>query len=337
MNILILFITVGVICNEAKGQWMTVEQFSPSELANLTRQQEHELMLRAMANKGGTLLASAFYFELLSKSIGHNFYGLPQERHATRENNAVIKASLESIKRLFLQDRIESIITQACLNAVRYVRTFGSYPLAFSSMCSDLDFFLKNETSYTVLRDKYKNESLPPPSKIYHYGLAKSLEDENKMVDDLLNEPNMKLLLAHHAWVWINHSYNATLKNLKNSIITLANIPDKLEQVQQIYEQTVEEVVPLMKRVDHTIFRSNAKKLYFDYFQRNLTERLWTKIIQNIPDWKDYFECDSIIKKNNVSIRNCRNKPLPQGNYLILTIIFPHKSQKRLFLVPFRF
>lgn len=293
MNIIpALMIFVSTISNRVSARWVTIEDFNPSELVNLTPQKEHELMLQKLTKKEDRFLVSAFNYEILANSIGNSFFQL-QDTNTIRENNAIIRAMFEMAKNLLIQYRVWRLLYNVSFNGAKYVHTFNSFSLAFSLVCGDIDHSLKNETLYTTLRDEYKKQSYSPPNKIYHYGIAKSLKDEIGAVEELLNEPKMKHIAAHMAWVWIMDSQNYTIKDIKNSIMSLAKVPDKFEEVQKIYERSIDEVIPLIKRLDISIFAPDAKSLYFDYLQFNLTKKIWSRIMEEIPDWTDYFECDT--------------------------------------------
>lgn len=294
MNVILtLFVIIGTISNSASARWVTIDDFSPSELANLTPEKEHELMLQKLAKKEDRFLVSAFNYEILANSIGNSFFQFQQDKNTVRENNAIIKAMFEGAKKLLIQERIWRLLWTISVNGAEYVHTFNSFSVAFSLVCADIDFSLKNETLYTTFRDEFKKQSYLPPNKIYHYGVSKSFKDEIKAVEELLNEPKMKHTAAHMAWVWIMDSYNSTIKDIKNSVLSLAKVPDKLDEVQKIYETSIDEVTPLIKHMDISVFAPDAKRLYFDYLQFNLTKRMWNKIMEEIPDWKDYFECDT--------------------------------------------
>lgn len=264
----------------------------------MTLKQQHTFLLQRLVYKDDQFLATAFHLEMFARSIGNYFYRFPIDKNLTKENNAIIKATLECFKRLLVQDKIESMLKMGFYNAVRYVRTYGSYSLAFSLMCSDFDFYLKNETLYVTLKKEFEKQCHSRPNKIYHYGIGKTIEDEYGSVEKLFNEPKMKPLMAHLAWIWMTNSFNSTLRDMKNSIIKLAKVPDNFETIQKNYDQTIKEIIPQLKRIDIFFIRPESKEAYFSYLQSNLTERLWSKIIQDIPDWKDYLECDPVNDAN---------------------------------------
>lgn len=321
MNIFpISFILIGIFSSIVKTQWVLVGRIDPSVYANLTLRQEHKLMLQKLASRDDQFLATSFQLEMLARSIGNYFFPFPIDKNLAKENKAIIKATLECLKRLLIQDKIERILKTVYENSARYVHTFGSYSLAFSLMCSDLDFFLRNETFYVEHRDEYKRQCHLAPKKVYHYGFSRSQEAEFKAIEKLLNEPEMKALMAHMSWIWMTDSFNATLKDMKNSIIKLAKIPEIFEKVQKNYEKSINEIIPRMKRIDAFFLRYETRENYFNYIQSNFTEKLWSRIIQDIPDWKDYLECDpgSDTKAPDSSVTNAgrcgRTKVTPGDN-----------------------
>lgn len=318
----VIFVISGILHLKVSALWVTVEDFSRSELANLTSQQEHALMLKKLAKNEEGILTCSFYYEILSINIGNNFFGFIQDKNAAQECNAIIKASLDCFKNLLIQDRVETLLFKVSQNGAGYVPISGGFALAFPLICSDIDFYLKNETLYTTLRDRYKREKYLPPTKTYHYGIAKSGEDEIKAMEELLNESKMKPLMAHLAWVWITYSDNPRLKDIRNIVTKLAKVPDLSKKVQKIYEKSIDEMIPLLKHVESLINVDGARRVYFSYLQPNLTERLWSNIIDDIPDWIDYLECDQTRDADSDPSqshmeqlsRYCRRIQITQGN-----------------------
>lgn len=316
------FLIFATICSGVSADWVTVEDFSPSELANLTAEKEHKMMLQKLLKIDEAFLAASFHYEILSKSIGNDFFGFSQSENSNRNNNAIIKAMFECLKKLVIQDRVEELLVKVCLNGPRYVRTSGSFSVAFSLICSDIDFFLKNETLYTTLRDQYKKQNYSSPNKIYHYGIAKSSNDETKAAEELFNDPQMRPLMAHLAWIWIKYSYDSKLKDSTNSIINLAKAPDISEKVQHIYETLIIDTTPLIKHIDFYLLNlPGSKSEYFHYLQVILTQTMWSKINDAIPDWQDYLECEVSHTQehpNQTKSLHCGRKRIvsPQGKNL---------------------
>lgn len=291
--ILPVFVILGILCLEISADFATLEDASPIELIDLTLEAGHQLMLQKLAKKDDKILTNSFLYEILASSIGNSFFGFSQNENNTRENNAIIKAMFECLKKLPIQDRVEDLLFKVSSNGPRYLRTSGSFSAAYSLICSDVDFFMKNETSFTTFKDLYEKQSHFPANKTYHYDLAKSPEDEYKAIEELLNDPQMKSFMIHLAWVWISRSYNSKLKGVKNSIVKLAKVPDIAEEMQTIYEQLTQEVTPLIKHNDFYLFQiPGTIKEYFQSQQQNLTDRLWSRITKDIPDWADFLECD---------------------------------------------
>lgn len=294
MNFIPALIIVVTIGNRASAVWVTIEDFNPSELVNLSPKNEHELMLQKLAQKEDGLLASAFYYEILANSIGNSFFQFQQDTNTIQENNAIIRAMIAGTNNLLMQYQVMALLMKTVsVNGVEYVHTFNSFSVAFSLVCGDIDYYLKNETFYTTLRDENKKQTYSPPNKIYHYGIAKSWKDELGAVEQLLNEPKIKHLYANLAWMWIMDSPNSALKDIVKSVRNLAKEPDKFEEVQNIYERSIDEVIPLMKRIDLSVALPGAKRHYFNYLLVNLTTNIWSRIMEEIPDWNDYFECDT--------------------------------------------
>lgn len=319
-SIWIIFVICGISYLRVSALWVTVEDFSRTELANLTSQQEHELMLQKLAKFEEGILTCSVYYEILSISIGNNFFGFIQDKDAARECSAIIRATFECFKNLLIQDRVEALLLKVSQDGASYVPLSGDLTLAFPLICSDMDFFLKNETLYITFRDRYKKETYLPPPKTYHYGIAKSGDDEIRAVEELLNDSKMKPLIAHLAWIWITYSDNSKLKDIKSTVEKLAKVPDLSKKVQNIYEKTIDEIIPQMKHVDSLVNIDGARKVYFSYLQPNLTDRLWTNIIRDIPDWIDYLECDQDADSdphqpyiNQLKGRHCGRTHITQG------------------------
>lgn len=297
-SISILFVIIGIFCIRTSAYWVTVDDFSQSELANRTLQQEHVLMLQKLATKEESVLASAFYYEILSMNIGNYFFAFAQDEHTARGNNAIVKATFECLKKLVIQDRADKLLLDVSKNGAEYAKTFGNVSFAFSLMCADLDSSLANETQYTTLRDKFKKKRYSLPNEVYHYGIAKSTKNEIDAVRELFSEPAMKVLLAHHTWVHIADSQDSRSKEIKNAVLELAKVPDKLPEVQKLYERSIDELISQMMLPNTKIDEPWTGHVYFSYLQPILTKNLWSKIIENIPDWTDYFECDPINDKD---------------------------------------
>lgn len=291
-NILIVFAIAGTFCWEVSAYFVTVDDFKPSELANLTLQQQHELMLQKLATKEQSVLASAFYYEILSMNVGNYYFAFAQDETTARGNNAIVKATFECLKQLPIQDRVDQLLLNISNNGAAYAKTFGNVSFAFSLMCSDLDSSLANETRYTTLRDKLKKKLYALPNEVYHYSIAKSTQDEINGLHDIVSEPAMKVFLAHHTWIHITDSQDTALKEIKTAVLKLAEAPDKLVQVQKLYNQSIKEIIPQMMLPNLKIDEPWTGHVYFSNFQPILAKNLWNKIIENIPDWTDYFECD---------------------------------------------
>lgn len=292
MNLIpILSLIFGINFIIASDDWVTADDFSPSELANLTLQQEHELMLQKLATKKELIVARMIYREVLSVGFGYYFIGLSQNENTAQENNSIIRAMFECLTSLLIQDRVEELLLKIPLNGAQYARTYGNVSLAFSLICSDIDMVLKNETLYTTLRDKYRNESYSQPKHYYLNRIPKSSKEVITANEKLFLEPKMKQVVAHRSWISMKFSTNSKLTDIHNSIRKLAREQVKSEQVQKYYEQWIEEIIPMMRNTSMDTHGPSDRYWYSIYFPLNLIDRLWNSIIKNFDDWMDYLEC----------------------------------------------
>lgn len=264
-----------------KTRWVLASDFNSTELASLSLEQEHELHLKSLSQKDPVTLAFAFCLELVAKSIGSDVFGFPADENTNRNNNAIAKATFDSFTKLHLQDRILKLMRMAVkIGAASMNETGSTISSAFSLACSKIDDSLKNESIYTNLRDEFMKEGPTPPNKTYLYGIAKSEEDLRKAFAELSNDPLMKKLCVHFAYSFFVGEKDVVTSK---SILELANVPGKLESVEKIYEQTVAEVVPLVKDVKPEELELNNVPLNINIreLQPILTEKLLSKIKEN--------------------------------------------------------
>ncbi|KAK7580587.1 hypothetical protein V9T40_001216 [Parthenolecanium corni] len=270
-------------------RWVLASDFSQTELANLSPQQEHELHLKSLSHKDPTTIAMAINLEIITKSIGSEVFGFSADENQNRENNAIVKAAFDSFTKLPLQERFITAFGRSVKNAVASVNQTGStISSALSLACSTMDSDLKNESIYTTLRDEYKKQSLTPPKKTYLYGIPKSIEDLKKAFAELSNDPLMKKFIVHFTYsFFLGPTYGVT----RASILELANVPGKLESVQKIYDEAVAEVVPLVKNVNPDKINLNHSPIEFNKreLQPTLSEKLLSKIRSN-PELSSVFE-----------------------------------------------
>lgn len=235
------------------------------------------------------------YLELLAKSIGHDFFDFTKDATDNVRNNAIVKAVFECISNLKLQTRVLDIISTAIKNNLEFVRKTGDISTGFSQVCSNMDDMFKGENFYTTKRDKYMKQKLTSPKTTRQYGIGKPAEDQIKIVGEFLNDPALRKYWAHSIWV-TNNSVSLTKSDeekTKSSILELAKVPSKSEAVQKLYEQAIEEIVPLIQDItyNHILQNLNApgvQIMSYDeadlYLYKSFLLKLMVSKINKYPD-----------------------------------------------------
>ncbi|KAK7580588.1 hypothetical protein V9T40_001217 [Parthenolecanium corni] len=272
-----------------KIRWVLASDFSSTELANLSPEQEHELHLKSLSKKDPITIAMAFSIELIAKSIGSKVFGFSDDENRNQENDAIAKATFDSLAKLHLQDRVPKVTERSVKKAASSVNQTGNtISSAFSLACSMIDSDLKSESIYTTLRDKYKKQSLTSPKKTYLYGIPKSIEDLKKAFSELSNDPLLKKLSVHFT---NSFTFGAEDAVISKSILELANEPGKLDSVEKIYDETVAEVVPLIKdfKLEEVDLNNFPINIINPKLKPIITEKLQGRIEKN-PELSSLFE-----------------------------------------------
>lgn len=312
-HIQIFFIFVGITCTKTLA-WVTIDELSPSELklilSNLTAEEEKKFLIQKLTTMNSTFLYSAMQYETFARAIETTFFPSEGDERFS-ENNAIIRSAYECMKQLSIQDRAFNLIRQFPGFGASYVRQSGGFFPAFSLACDDLHSSLKNETLYTRFLDEFKLDNASRfdngTRTIFIDRIPKSTTEEWIAKEKLFNHPEMKKIFSHFAWIWINYSNNATLKNMRNSVVELAKVPDISKQVQDIYEQSINDFYPFIKYINAiNLSKSGAYKTYFSYMQSNVTENIWNKIKEEIPNWMDYVKSVKLNRK--VEMHNVNQK-----------------------------
>ncbi|KAK7571886.1 hypothetical protein V9T40_014358 [Parthenolecanium corni] len=221
-----------------------VSDFKPSELANLTSQEEHKLQLRALLDKDMDTEFQIFFLELLAKNSGNEFYGFIDDENANRECTAIIKAFFECLGKLKVQNYAVRVFQKA---AVEWIMSYigqarGDYGKSLSLFCSEMNVQLKNETVYKALRDENKKSESWRPKKILLYSIPKSENELRKALAEVYNAPQTKKYVAHSAYITSDKS-STEEQSIKLTISNLIKVPGKFEIVQKIYDQVILELV----------------------------------------------------------------------------------------------
>lgn len=236
-----------VLIAAKESDWVTSSDFEPSQLTNLKPQEEHQLLLQALAKKDSNILTGAFFLELVAKGLGNEFFGLVPDKKANRQNSAIVKAAFECFSKLQLQDRVANLLELAAVKGVSHINESGDVSEAFSRVCSEIDHQLKNESTYTSLRNGFKRSSSWQPKKVYQYGVPKSQDDLRRIFAELVNDPRMKRFSAHLTWQgFFSHPDDLAIKT---AILELARVPGELEAVQKIYDEAILEITLLIEDV----------------------------------------------------------------------------------------
>lgn len=302
-HIHIFFIFVGITCAKTLA-WVTIDGLSSSEveqvLFNSTPEEEKTFLIKKLMTLNSTRLQSAMRNEMYARAIKTTLFPSEGDERFSK-NNAIIRAAFECEKQLSIQDRANKIINQfPGLRA--YVRQSGGFFPAFSLACDDLHSSLKNETLYTRFLDEFKLDNASRfdngTRTIFIDHIPKSTFEVQMAVEKLYNHPDMKRIWPHRAWIWLVYSNNVTLKNMRNSVVELAKVPDISKQVQGIYERSVNEFYPFIKYINaREINAPGAHITYFSYMQSNITENIWNKIVEEIPNWMDYVKSVKLNRK----------------------------------------
>lgn len=229
--------------------WPVAEDLNHPDLLNMTQQEQHNLFLKELVKRNSTQIRKLLFVELLAKSIGNDFFGFISDEKSNIRINAVLKAVFDCISNLLLQTRAKAIIDVVTQNASEYIARTGNTGVGFNQLCSTMDYLLRNETFYTTKRDKYIKQNLLKPKNIYQYGVGKPTEDQRKILSQLFNDPLIKIYWAHEIWININFTTATKAEEAKTkyAVLELAKVPSKSEALQKIYEQTIQEGIPLIE------------------------------------------------------------------------------------------
>ncbi|KAK7571888.1 hypothetical protein V9T40_014360 [Parthenolecanium corni] len=242
--IIFQFLCHSVLITANRTTLPIISDFKPSELANLTSQEEHKLQLRALLDKEMGLTIRILMLELLAKNSGNEFYGFMDDENANRECTAIIKAIIECLGKLKVQNNAERVLELATFKwASRYIKQAdGDLGKALSLLCSGMNEELENETVYKALRDENKKSESWRPKKILLYSIPKSENELKKAVAEVYNAPQAKKYDAHMAYIKSDPS-STEEQSIKLTISNLIKVPGKLELVQKIYDQVIIEWV----------------------------------------------------------------------------------------------
>lgn len=228
-----------------KIQWVLASDLSASELAGLTPESEHELLLKKLSQTDLQTKTISLNLEFVANGVGRDFFGFAADEKSRQRNAAVARATLDSLAKIHLHNRILDSMQSFQVAAKSEVISGNgeSISKAFSLAVSKIDQALANDTIYSTLRDKYAAQP-QSPSKVY--GIPKSKEELQKSLAELANVPAMKKFSVHFTYTMFLGADDVLTSK---SIFELSTTPGNLEKVEEIYEQAVEEVTPLVKDV----------------------------------------------------------------------------------------
>ncbi|KAK7571887.1 hypothetical protein V9T40_014359 [Parthenolecanium corni] len=216
-----------------------VSDFEPSKLANLTSQEEHKLQLRALLDKELTIKYKILMLELFARKSGNELYGFIDDENANRKCTAIIKAFFECLGKLKVQNHTKDVYLDVIALPTS---SFFSEPTGddlgknLSLICSVMNEQLKNEAVYKALLDENEKSESWYRRKILLYSIPKSKNELQKALAEVYNAPQTKTYKAHLGFIFSDSSIKLTISNL-------IKVPGKLEMVQKIYDQVIQELV----------------------------------------------------------------------------------------------
>lgn len=251
MQKILLFVIFQFLCGPVlitakeslASDWLFASDFQPSELANLTPQEEHQLLLKSLLKQRSGKVRLIILWEIYAKAAGIEFCRIAKDESSNRENTAIVKAAFECATKLQFQERAVKVFDNAYRNWDDYLKETGDLVKTFVRICSDIDDGLRNETFYTTLRDDYKNQDSWQPKKTYLYGIPKSEDDFRKALTEFANNPQLKKIIAHVIFLFYSEGAEREWPG-KLILRRLAQVHDKLEAVQKIYDESILELVP---------------------------------------------------------------------------------------------
>lgn len=286
---------------ESNLDWVFVSDFEPSELANLTSQEEHRLMLKSLLKKKSSIdLSRIIYWEVLAKCAGIEFFGMLVDEKFDRENTAIIRATFEYMTKLQYHDRASKALENSFMknfmgdlfdNDIFYMDE-TQLAKTFTRICSGIDERLKNENFYTKLRDEYKKNDYSQPKKTYLYGIPKSEDALREELAEFANDRQLKNISAHVIFLYQSEK-SENKWPAKKILRSLARVPGKSEAVQKIYDESIRrlsskmtKITPKQVDVDKVFERDNKKLAKILY--KSLKEKVEANadLQRQIKDWE---------------------------------------------------
>lgn len=256
-------------------------------LLNMTLEEQHQLFLQELAKKHTKLVEKLLYLELLTKSTGNDFFGFVKDEQKNVRNNAICRAVVECVSNLQLQTSIRDIIAHFPKIESENVKKTGDIAEGFNRVCLGIDKILTDIDVYTLRRDKYLKENVALPKKTYQYSIGDPASDQRKLIGELYSDPKIIKYFLHNFWMGTDLPEPTPEETRTKFIIyELAKVRSQEEIIQKIYEQSVDEISPLVKG-----FRSDS---IFQFINTPQIETLTIEV-------KDLFKIRSLITKQIMS------------------------------------
>lgn len=270
--------------------WVYTKDFKPSELSNLSPEDEHRLMINTLTSKkDASDLGAIMYWEVLAKSSGLEFCGILATDEKDQENSAITRAAFDYMTKLEYFDRASKIVSNSFMknfmgDLLDYDFSYSNatdVAKAYAKICSSIDERLKNEEFYAKLKDQYLKEMSSSPPKKYLYSIPKSEAELRKELAAFANDRKLKRTSAHI--IFLYKSDEAEEKwPAKKILRSLAKLPGKSGVVQKIYDQSIETITRKLKKISEedvdvdTVFERDTEK-----YAKTLFKLLRKKVIAN--------------------------------------------------------
>lgn len=219
--------------------------FDPSELANLTSEEEHRLQLKALSSKNGTTIElQILTLEMYAMFQGNDFYSSIDNETVNAKTTAIFKALSDCLGNVQIQSRAYSVFFQVFLSwLLPHLSTHYEVSQALYNLSSEIDDKLKNETIYTTLRDEYIKSESWKSRKIFLYGIPKTEEELRATIAQLINDPRTKKFQMNVIYAKPSHNPENEGEFVRGLMLYLSNFPGKLKTAQKIYDETILDVV----------------------------------------------------------------------------------------------